>query len=325
MENNERVIVPIKCCADFDTQVITYLHRLFEKKSRDDKQGCYDMLKYVYQNKIDFTPLPFIFENSKKIGINYSLEDAYRGLVVYAKLLDFDYDMILNFPSCIPADSVEHLVRADSLIHNAKQFAESEIFDEYFRIQKIIQIMLMKITIIKFRSTGSIKNDFIEFMSFINERIGFVLEKEIAICYHFLRNDQNVSRFFKKIQKNNHNIIKNLLGMAWDLVHIRFIQINMCLNSDAIYPVEFHSLITFDYGLQDVLKIHPVKSLFYYEGRPLPIVQYKTPLKDIITEINYIDLYADGSKKRSQIRANMGYDYDEIIKDLSMELEKMIS
>lgn len=124
------------------------------------------------------------------------------------------------------------------------------------------------------------------------------MEREIAVCYGYLKKVNNIRNcFFKKVQINSNKIISTLRGMAWDLTHIRLIEYSISVDMNMEKMLYFHYLVSFDNGLKKILKYYPINRMIIY--KTIPYVTFKYPLYNFIKEIDIKDnwiKYVDSRK-----------------------------
>ena len=83
---------------------------------------------------------------------------------------------------------------------------------------------------------------------------------EIAMAYDYYHNSENTVSFFRKIQKNQNNLIKSIKNMAWDLFHIT-ITIRQCLVKQTETNLTIPYFATYDKGLSKILKYYEMEAL----------------------------------------------------------------
>ena len=90
-------------------------------------------------------------------------------------------------------------------------------------------------------------------------------------------------------------------------------------NKNSMY--ELCSIITFDYGLQEVLEAYPIKRCAIYKDIFLPV--FETPLYNLIKEIENLQDYMYSTK---EIRMNTfkNIDYKILIYELERELMELM-
>lgn len=111
----------------------------------------------------------------------------------------------------------------------------------------------------KFSKITSIEklNNFCEYM----DKVLFVFrEPFVEIAYNFFQKS-NQYRFFKKIQRNSTNIIKDLKNMAWDVFHLWTLECECSIideGVDLIVPYFY----CFDKGLLELKECFDLDTIF---------------------------------------------------------------
>ena len=216
------------------------------------------------------------------------------------------------------------MISADNLLHNMNIIANNPYLANFRKRYDAIKLILLKVAIIEFKyPKKGLKYKIKLLLEFINKQLGCIMEREIAICYLFLARDTRVKKFFKKIKSNCPDILKYIDGMAWDLNHLRYLEYAMASfknkNKNSMY--ELCSIITFDYGLQEVLEAYPIKRCAIYKDIFLPV--FETPLYNLIKEIENLQDYMYSTK---EIRMNTfkNIDYKILIYELERELMELM-
>jgi len=198
--------------------------------------------------------------------------------------------------------------------------------------QKNIYAILLKTTIISFESKSKIKKKFEELLDFTNNKLGMFFEKELVICYWFLkdRNDDKICRFFKDIQLSTRKDIFNTLrGMAWDLLHLRWLMTSMFIgeNNEQHNPsnctIYIDSLVTQDKGLTNIIKAYPIKCIIYKSGDIMPKVIWKYSLTDIVDEIDVFNNFCSNIETRQKTLKSANVDI--LIQELENNLKQLLT
>lgn len=193
-----------------------------------------------------------------------------------------------------------------------------------FNLQPFIYCLLLKTSLISFKSKSGIKKKMEDLMNFINEELGVFLQREVVLCYWFLmnRNDTRIAKFFKLVQSNSKKLISVLQGMSWDLFHIRNC-IEMGIHNDTQEgKLIIHYLVTHDNGLSEVIDAYPIKFLISKKDNLAPITVFAEPLYETIPEIDIEDLLIKNKEQRTNTYQNN--DIDILIKRLEHELADII-
>lgn len=263
----------------------------------------------------DTTCYPYMIENANKLNDRDLENHVINTLLIYNK---FKRSTIHTFSIEYPNIEQDYQ-DTKSIIDMMKSFTSNE-FSIILSFQKYIYALLLKVTIISLYRKYGIKRKLLEFTEFINNDLGLVLEREIVICYWFLKdkNDDRIKKFFKRIQPNAKNLIKTIQGMAWDLFHLRF-----CIDMGIANDINngffcMHYLVTYDNGLADLANAYPVKYIICKKDELVPKVVYAKCLDDIISEIDIIQNFQDNKKKRMETYKNTTI--DKLIEQLEKEL-----
>lgn len=177
--------------------------------------------------------------------------------------------------------------------------------------------MLLETIIIEFSSKSSLEKKLISLFDFINNKLGAYLEREIAVCYGYLKKVHDIRDvFFKNAQKNSHKLLANLRGMAWDLTHIRMLEYLTAVDISMMNSLFFHYLVSFDKGLRIVLKYYPVDRILFY--KTTTYVKFKYPIYDFIKEIDIKSNLSENIESRRALLTNINL--DKLIETLEQQL-----
>lgn len=262
----------IESCVELDTQAVSYLKNIFgEDNQTPDFDKIVDFVRYLQQPEVNYSCLPYLIENASKKNVIDKIE-CYRNIKSYMLFKYFDYSKSIAEGKCVYSISEDEIqLETDGLFNSMLSESFSRNFGNYFELQKSIYCLLSKAICIEFMSPKrSAKNKLLELLDFVNEKLGYVAERELEVCYHYFEHDERVNKFFKKVQKNSKNLSGVINGMAWDLVHVRLIEreLLLTLSTGAKYGIYF--LLTFDKGLKEIMQINPVEQIAFCDGVLVP-------------------------------------------------------
>lgn len=283
-------------CLEFDTQVVSYLANLMlgKKLESDIYDSMIHFIELFKFPQFDFSCFPYCFENS--IKFNETEKDMLITLVCF-EYFNNEVEKNLKYPILIEDIPKKYIKSAKENLYFCSQMAQDEQCQFLYDIYKTIYCLLLKTIIIEFSGNNSLKNKLTTLISFINCKLGIYLEREIAVCYGYLKKTHEIHDiFFKKIQINSKNIFQNLKGMAWDLTHIRMIEYLTAVDYEMTNKLIFHFLVSFDKGLRAVMKYYPIDRILFY--KTTPHVKFKYPLNDFINEININEEWINNKAKR---------------------------
>lgn len=317
----------IDACIALDTQAVSYLTGLFNDKNLEVNNKYKSIVDYIMKNEIDYDCSLYMWENSGKLNSIEEIEATYSNLLAIERFKSLNKEAYIDRGE-VQYDKTdsEIYISADRMIGSMKKISNNPYLEDFNRRYDAIKLIILKSAIIEFKyPQKGIRYKIELLMDFVNNQLGYILEREIAICYLFLAHDKRVEKFFKKIKSNCYDIVKHINGMAWDLNHLRYIEYTMShyKPKKAIYEIyTLYSIITFDYGLQEVLKVYPIKKCVIYDGGFLPV--FEVPLHEFIKEIknckSSICLERD---TRENIRKTINYKL--LIKNLEKDLESLLN
>ena len=315
--NNGKSDIGIAGCVHFDTQIVSYLNRVYDCGDKDNTlYDTYSFLKKVLEERLDFTDDLYIIENSTKIKDEKTFDKMKECLLSYAHYkettpqqfeLDFGKKDIFN------ANDYSFVEKAIQNIDVFEKFYFQEIFD-------FIYCLLLKLACIDFSSNKSSKNKFLLLNTFVINELGTYFERELAVCYFYLYKNDNIQNFFKRFKRNANDLLGVIHGMAWDLTHIRIIERFMALDQIDKKHFTNHYMVTYDRGLRDVLTAFPLDRIVFHNG------EYKESFKKSLyllgEDIGLAQLYTESSTKREEVRKSR--DFAKIKESLINELNEIL-
>ncbi len=164
--------------------------------------------------------------------------------------------------------SVERYFYPDNEEYN-KYFADNirSMFTEYEEIRKVKEdyfigySLLLLICYINFKFAKMKPLQKLEnFCLYMNQVLFIFREPFVEIAFNFFEKG-NQYRFFKKIQRNAHDMIKNLKNMAWDVFHLYSLELvcsTVNKGADMLIPYFY----CFDKGLLELKECFDLETLF---------------------------------------------------------------
>ncbi|OLQ24575.1 hypothetical protein AJQ09_02130 [Listeria seeligeri] len=313
-------------CVNFDSNIISYMDRLFLTRDKDNNLDLFlflrNLLKY---RRGDFTCYPYMYENCTKLDDSNILEGVRSSLKAFFTFKEFNNveefdnyfynEQVKEYPQNICKESedfIQMMFQKKNEIDNKQELL----------FQKPIQALILQSAIIKFSSNKGIKFKIEQLFDFFVNQLGRFFERELAVCYLYLKNDRRTTRFFGKIQKNSKNILNVIEGMSWDLYHIRQLEELMTRSEYEKADFEMHSLATFDNGLKEMLTIYPVKSISFFESQRNVVFVYDFP--NFIEEVDFHQYWSKRSpKKRNTIFEKTDWNY--FVKSKERELLNLMN
>lgn len=267
----------IDVCVELDTQAVSYLKGIFVEYNQVlDCHKIKPLIEYLQLPGVDYSCIPYLVENAaKKDGINKI--ECYRNIKSFMLFKSFNYSAFLQNGICEYDRQEEDIqLDADGLFNDMFSEKFTQAYEDFFKTQKSLYILLLKAIYIEFtNSKKSTQNKIMELFDFVNEKLGFVAERELEVCYYYFKHDDKTKKFFKRIQRNSKDLLNTISGMAWDLTHIRLIEQEFAIRPTDGVRFAIHTLLTFDNGLKEILQINPIEQIVFYKDISIPKLKYR--------------------------------------------------
>lgn len=284
VKRNKQSNYNLDICVELDTQVISYLKNIFKSKEEinipDNKK---DLFYYLSQTNVNYSSLPYLVENAKKITKD-NFEECYLNLKSYEIFRNFDYRLFVDEGrKLFRNDDSNMMINIDNTFRNIMSKEFQNYMKDFYGMQEITYCLLLKaIQIEHEHSKKSVDNKMKLLIDFVVNNLGVFGEREMSICYHFFNHHENTEKFFKKTKSNSKNIRNTVNGMAWDLTHIRLVERLYKFTFDGYVKFGIHPILIYDNGLKDILKLCPIRKIAIYDGNIIP--WFKTPFAELFPE-----------------------------------------
>ncbi len=261
---SERSLVLVGKTIDFDLNIITYLNKIMTgRKINIDKNEFVKYLNYIKTKGFQIGITTALMERVRtKIDLNILSE-------MITSFVKLDNISIIN-------ENIENVYLSEKDYMRIKQIYDIALAQVNENLEQfdIICCCVMKAFLIKTYDNSSEKNKKVDiFIKYCLDVLNCYLEKEIVILSLYIMDDNRTHRVFKKI-KNNTDVIKNILNVAWDLYHIRLVeQIMLRDNMKNTKQVVLSYFGTADNGIIDVMQINPVKAFVIVNDYPISFHQ----------------------------------------------------
>ena len=265
----------IDVCVELDTQAVSYLKNIFEEYNKiPDYDKIRKMIEYLQLPEVNYCCVPYLVENAaKKDDIN--VIDCYKNIKSFMLFKSFDFSVFEEKGECAYVRQEEDIqIDVDGLYNDMLSEKFYQAYENLFRMQKALYVLLLKTVCIEFTNRKSAKNKVMELFDFVNEQLGFIAERELEVCYYYFNHHEKTKKYFKKVQKNSKDLLHTINGMAWDLIHIRLIEQQFTLKPTDEVRFAIHVLLTYDDGLKEILQINPIEQIVFYKDIPIPKLKH---------------------------------------------------
>jgi hypothetical protein len=311
----------IDTCIALDTQAVSYIEKIFDNKVTSVPDEYKSFVDILLGEDVNYDYSLYMIENINKLNTQKARIETYKNLMACErfKFLDIQKYRLNGTIFCTKTEE-ELLSIVDQRFYFMNNMVHTNegkpLWDKYYAIYAI----LLKTCSIEFSTKKGIKYKILGLLDFVNNELGFFCERELAVCYLYLKHNTCMARFFKKIQPNSKDILKNLKGMAWDLAHLRHLEHNMAIIRPENVRYSLYSLMTFDNGLKDVVNAFPIDRFAINKGALIPV--FSTPLYDLISEVDVKENFASNKTQRRQVFENL--DIEKKILELESGLISII-
>ncbi|XMB67540.1 hypothetical protein RI065_03185 [Mycoplasmatota bacterium zrk1] len=299
-----------------DTNVVSELDNMIRGK------------KYPKNHKNDLKSLTQKREVHSTVSIGpYLMENYYNnGLNLSETILDVYYNFLLslNGNSC---NSYAEAVRVSK--QRTKQFKEffennykdKLIFEINDRLYKRIYLNLLKMIILN-KSRLSVQEKVYQMLKFQNDELCSYHAGELNIAVKFFEEKYKFEFFSKLQQPNEGKLIGIVKNMAWDLFHLRNLEVTISMmkyeSADFVFPL----LFSFDKKFNELRKssglrlfINDQKSYNFYPF-------YKEDNFNKYLSMNKISNVTNEKAKRRRIRKAPVVKLDKLIMKYEVEILK---
>ena len=194
----------IDVCVELDTQAVSYLKNIFEEYNKiPDYDKIRKMIEYLQLPEVNYCCVPYLVENAaKKDDIN--VIDCYKNIKSFMLFKSFDFSVFEEKGECAYVRQEEDIqIDVDGLYNDMLSEKFYQAYENLFRMQKALYVLLLKTVCIEFTNRKSAKNKVMELFDFVNEQLGFIAERELEVCYYYFNHHEKTKKFFKKVQKNS--------------------------------------------------------------------------------------------------------------------------
>lgn len=314
-----------------DTQAVSHLEPYIS--GRDPMKidaDLKDVFNFISSPNVFVDPLPYLAENLENLKVATSCDRIFDKLKAYEILRTLDLDQFQDTGKIVSTVSPALLVKgAQELIARLLYDAENSPMMEELRFaHNYSYVHLLKMVSIQFRwpklSIDEKMERFAEFGDVVLATLG---SREIALARAYFERSQSM-RFFSKAQKSRKDLLKILRNMAWDLTHIRRMELCMAAGGRSGARYFFPALLTFDKGLIEVLDLYPLKALAFEARRAEPLPFFSGEVLDLVAtseegrasfsrRFYSVDARTTRARRRQSARKNFHLIVDRLERELA--------
>lgn len=284
----------------FDTQTVSYFSKWFKGEVNSLPQNLISILDLLHDGHVDVDYIPYSIENLLFSDANMASvkETIYAFERMYYKK---------RVPNFYCKYRVNRVINSYNKIRLQTHF-------EPLRLYYLLYAILLKISIIQLsHNRYSLEHKMNELCEFMHNKLSRILYPEIILAKRYFSKGQEYT-FFGKIQKGRKDNMENLKNMAWDLLHLRMLEISFTIKPVKRADANIPYFCTYDKRLLEVKDCYELNSIAINDtsGERFPFYN------NIIEIFENIQKYTDSEQliKRSKECNNIN------IKEIIVELEK---
>lgn len=259
-----------------DTMALSYLEPYLQGKHSQIPNDFKEVFQFISRDDVWVDSLAYCAENIKNLKNPKHSNKIYNKLKAYETLRTLDKKLLESQGIVRSTLSEDELTKA-AQEHIAKMYmnlGDDRDPNDANPMYQLSYCYLLKMVLIQFREPTLLLHEKMwQLLEFSDEEAGVIAAREFAIAREYFSKGQKL-KFFGKIQKNKSDTLEKLDGMAWDLTHIRRMELALTVRTDAGARYFFPALLTFDKAFIEILDLYPLKVCAYVEGRHNPMPFY---------------------------------------------------
>ncbi|MGX7047690.1 hypothetical protein RU86_GL001355 [Lactococcus piscium] len=293
----------------YDLNILTYINNIFRDRKVKQHTEFIEFLKLIKLRKFANSISTALMERFATPVNNKILGETIESFVF------FDVTQIEIFLGSIkPILTTEQYTWMKKIWEAANSYINGVEYRQY----NAICCYVMKAFILK-NSTISIKEKIVKFMDYCLNTLYIYLENEFILLILYLKNDEATKKTFEKLQIAAKKIEDKIYNTAWDIFQVRLLEQSIVAENENLDKVYLPYLATADKGLQNILKINPVKMFVQYNNMVLAIREIR--VESIISELELAQVKSD-SLTRSNKVSEVDFKYEK--EKLQAEITELV-
>lgn len=322
---------PIDYSISLDTQALSYLEPYMAGRSARIPEDFKEVFNFIARDDVYVDPIPYMYENLHNLGDKGAADQIFAKVKAYEVLRTIDSDWLQARGEIRSTLSEQDLVkRAQEQV--ARMFMERDdgLFMKYLNFcHQFMYGQLLKMASIQLRAPGAhlAKKKIELFIEFSDNDLATISTRETVLARAYFERGQELA-FFGKVQKKKADVFAVLGNMAWDLWHVRQLEIAMTLKPSSHARYFFPALLTFDKGLIEVIDLYPLKACGFMEGdhEPMPfyagdwfqlVADGPTAKTALVDRFFSDEARASRDARRDTVRGRLGSIVDALEDELS--------
>ena len=325
-----QAIYPIDYSISLDTNAMSYLvPYILGKRGKPIPADFQEVFEFIARPEVYVDPLPYFTENMPNLAANGPADKIFENLKAYEVLRTIDATWLKSKGEIRSLSSdYELAISAQKQISKMYLDAKNDAVMKgvIFRHQ-YMYACLLKMAMVQLKSpSASVAKKMATFLEFCHSTVATMSTREAVVAREYFTRGQKLT-FFGKIQKRKDGILKLLKNMAWDMWHIRQLELSMTFKLTKHARYFFPALLTFDQKFIEIMDLYPLKACAFKMGSNHPMPFFDGDLFQLISgdseEIaSSIKFYFSSSAiaARKKVRDSIEANFNDVIQSLEKEL-----
>lgn len=270
-----RAQVAVDWSIGLDTQTVSYLEPYIAGRAKVPANFS-DVFSYLARPDINVNPTPYMMENYHRMG-HGTKEDREK---IRSKFLAYEVLRTLDRRHFMESKEIRSELGSQKIDERTKRLVSKLIKDSRTKqhgasllfMVRCFCALLLKMAIIQISGQQrSTEDKLMEFLQFCDRSLAAMWIRETIVALHYFERGQKLL-FFGRVQKCRPGTVETIRGMAWDLWHVRRMDLEAASPPRANARYFIPAFLTCDAGLIEVIDLCPMRAIAVGEtGRgPLP-------------------------------------------------------
>lgn len=276
---------PIDYSISLDTNAMSYLvPHMAGRRGGSIPADFLEVFEFIARPEVYVDPLPYVMENLLGLANGKPADMIFENLKAYEVLRTIDAEWLM-------ARGEARSKLSDYELTIAAQRQVSQMYMDIgnkaamtgllFAHQSMYACLIKMATIQLMSPRAGVGKKMAAFLEFCHSTLSTMCIREVAVARTFFSRGQNLG-FFGKIQRRKDNILEFLRNMAWDMWHVRQLELAITLKPARHARYFFPALLTFDHKLIEIMDLYPLKAcafkkgtsqlMPFYDGNPFKLI-----------------------------------------------------
>ena len=248
-----------------DNQVVSYLEPYLQAgpASRLPKD-FEEVLDFIARPDVQIDPIPYLTENTPNVGDLHRAERIYAKIRAYEILRTMDVEWYKVHGAIRSTQSTSEINRVaqQTVASMLRSFADDAHMGDLIGKYAFSYVSLLKMTTLQLQAPSAPGLQKLQlFIEFSDHVLGAISPRDILLAAAYFEQKALRERFFGKVQRKRKDIFGAVRGMAWDLWHVRWLELAMTLEPEAGARCLLPALLSFDRGLIEVASLCKLKAV----------------------------------------------------------------